>query len=89
MVREATIGLVALAASAVAPGRQGDLEGDHPMSPGAFWVVLALVVVIITLSTRWQCRRIRRRCDHIIRICVSLLAAFDRQHPVDPKRPRP
>lgn len=59
------------------------------MSLGAFWVILAVVLLAITLSTRCQCRRIRRRCDHIIRLCVSLLASFDRQHPVDPKRPRP
>jgi len=59
------------------------------MSLGAFWAILAGLVVIVTLSTRVQCRRIRRRCDHIIRLCVSLLASLERQHPVDPRRPRP
>ena len=59
------------------------------MSLGAFWAILAGVVVIVTLSTRLQCSRIRRRCDHIIRLCVALLASLDRQHLVDPRRPRP
>jgi len=59
------------------------------MSPETFWAILAGVVVIVTLSTRVQCRRIRRRCDHIIRLCVALLASLDRQHLADPRRPRP